>query len=129
MIKIFSILTAFVVLSGLAFADPRGTWRSKEGQTGGYVIVTIAACASDASKYCGIIKNVVGNDNTSIIGKTIIKNMEDRGNGNYAGGQIWAPDEDKWYRSKMKLNSNGMLRVSGCVLGGAICRGQTWRPA
>ena len=124
--KFFSVLIALISSSLWAHANPSGTWRSEEGETGGHVIVTIAPCASDSSKFCGTIDDVVGNDNTSIIGETIITDMTDRGNGNYNGGQIWAPDQDRWYRSKMKLNNDGTLRVSGCVAGGIICRGQTW---
>ena len=127
--KILSTIAAVVALSVSAFADPSGTWNTEEGNSGGYAVVTIAPCASDASKFCGTIVNIVNNDNTSSIGATIIKDMEDKGNGKYSGGQIWAPDEDKWYKAKMKLNSNGTLTVSGCVLGGVICRDQEWTAA
>ncbi|MEL7184660.1 MAG: DUF2147 domain-containing protein, partial [Pseudomonadota bacterium] len=65
------------------------------------------------------------NDNTSIVGRQIIWDMQPQGGGAYGGGRIWAPDQDKTYRSKMSLNGN-RLKVEGCVLGGAICRGQTW---
>jgi len=43
----------------------------------------------------------------------------------WGDGTIWAPDDDKTYDSSMELSGN-TLEVSGCVLGGIICRGQDW---
>ena len=51
--------------------------------------------------------------------------MDIDGGGSYSGGTIWAPDVDKKYASKMKING-ATLVVSGCVAGGLICRGQDW---
>ena len=110
--------TAFAVP---AAADPaEGTWRSQPGETGGYIHVRIATCGSNV---CGTITDVVGNTNTSIVGRRIIWDMQPRGNGQYRGGKIWAPDQDKTYNSKMTLSGNS-LQVEGCVA--VFCRGQTW---
>jgi uncharacterized protein (DUF2147 family) len=43
-------------------------------------------------------------------------------------GKIWKVDDDKVYDSEMKLRDNGALKVSGCILGGPICKGQEWTP-
>ena len=40
-------------------------------------------------------------------------------------GRIWKADEDKVYDSEMELRGDTLV-VSGCVLGGLICRSQTW---
>ncbi|MEL6700246.1 MAG: DUF2147 domain-containing protein [Pseudomonadota bacterium] len=114
---------ALAVLGTAASADPvLGTWKSQPGETGGFIHVSMAQCGT---KICGTIVDVIGNDNTSIIGRQIIANMSPNGGGAYSGGTIWAPDTDKTYNSKMSL-SGGSLEVQGCVLGGAVCRGQTW---
>jgi uncharacterized protein (DUF2147 family) len=42
--------------------------------------------------------------------------------------KIWKVDDDKVYDSEMKLRDNGALKVSGCILGGLICKGQEWTP-
>ena len=123
--KITALTSATLLASAAAFADPSGTWQSEEGNDGGYIHVTIGLCGDDSGDYCGTIVDVFENDNTTIVGEPIITSMEDRGNGNYRGGRIWAPDEDKWYTSKMKLDGD-TLTVSGCVAGGLICRGQDW---
>ena len=109
-----------------AIADPSGAWRTEEGETGGYAIVTIGQCSDGSGHYCGTITDILGNDNTSSIGAPIITSMEHRGEGKYRGGQIWAPDQDRWYNSRMTLKSDGTLTVYGCLVGGLICRGQNW---
>ena len=40
-------------------------------------------------------------------------------------GKIWKVDDDEVYNSEMELSGN-VLTVSGCVLGGLICRSQDW---
>jgi len=60
-----------------------------------------------------------------IVGKTIIADMVPDGANEWGDGTIWAPDDDKTYDSSMELSGN-TLEVSGCVLGGIICRGQDW---
>ena len=52
--------------------------------------------------------------------------MVPSGGGTYSGGSVWAPDRDKTYRGKMQLSGDD-LAVSGCVLGGLICRASDWR--
>lgn len=118
------IAATAIALMGTAAAadDVLGTWQSQPGETGGYIHVTMSQCGA---KICGTIAKVVGNDNTSIVGRQIIANMSPNGGGAYSGGTIWAPDTDKTYKSKMTLSGNS-LEVKGCVLGGAVCRGQTW---
>jgi uncharacterized protein (DUF2147 family) len=59
-----------------------------------------------------------------VTGRVIIRDMAESG-GRWSGGTVWAPDEDRTYRARLTLQANG-LRVEGCVLGGIICRGQTW---
>jgi len=119
-------LIAAAVLAGFGSAawadDVLGTWKSEPGDTGGFIHVAIVQCGT---KICGNIVDVIGNDNTDIVGRRIIADMSPNGGGAYSGGTIWAPDNDRTYKSRMSLSGNS-LEVEGCVLGGAICRGQTW---
>lgn len=113
---------AVMLAAGPALADPVfGNWKSQPGDSGAYIHVKISACGS---KVCGKITKVVGKK-SNVVGRSIIKNMKINGGGSYSGGTIWAPDKDKTYASKMELSGN-KLKVSGCVAGGLICRGQTW---
>lgn len=125
-------LTALVLAAASASpalaADATGTWQTEPGDTGGVLHVTVAPCGSAV---CGTIKHAFSADksqNTTYehLGKQMIWDMAAEGEGRWAKGKIWAPDSDKTYRAKMELLSADQLKVSGCVAGGLICRGQTW---
>ncbi len=128
MMKRFGLAFAFIFgFAAAALADPvEGLWKTQPGDTGTYAHVKIAACGD---RICGTIAKAFDSDGKEIsspnVGKRMIWDMVPRGEGYYSGGKIWAPDRDKTYKSKMQLNGN-RLKVSGCVLGGIICRGQTW---
>jgi uncharacterized protein (DUF2147 family) len=117
---------AAAALAALTFAAPAaaepaaGLWKSQPGETGGYIHVRIAPCGGAV---CGTIEEVIGNDNQSIVGRQIIWDMQPQGDGQYRGGRIWAPDQDRTYRSNMAVGTNTMV-VEGCVA--VFCREQTW---
>ena len=120
---LLTILTAIgLVWATSAVTEPAlGVWKSEPGETGGYIHVKIMPCENNL---CGIITEVVGNDNRSIIGRNIINDMKIKGNGKYNGVTILAPDTDKTYRSHMILDED-VLTVIGCVAV-ILCRGQKW---
>jgi len=122
--KTLSGLTMAVALGFMslpAFADITGNWLSEKNDEGKQVSVEIFNCGE---KICGKITDVHNSDNTSIIGKSIIEDMNKKGDTNYSGGRIYAADEDKWYKSKIKVEDADTLKVSGCVA--FICRSQVW---
>jgi uncharacterized protein (DUF2147 family) len=102
---------------------PLGLWKTEPGETGAYLHVRIAPCAAGGDRLCGVIAEAVGASRTDLVGKPIIRDMAADGPAKWSGGTIWAPDDDKTYRSRMSLGANG-LEVEGCVL--VVCRGQTW---
>lgn len=107
-------LFAAVVLgltTGTAFADPiAGRWRTEAGSA-----AEIAPCAGS---YCITLKT------GSHAGK-MIGTLSAGGGGRYSG-RITDPDSGKTYSGKASLAGDA-LKLSGCVLGGLICRSQTWR--
>ena len=108
--------------AGMAAADPvQGTWKSPTNSDGAYIQVTMKPCGAEV---CGTISKVVNGDN-AIVGKRMIWGMKPAGGGVYKGGRVWAPDDDKTYRGKLTLSGNA-LKVEGCVLGGAVCRGEAF---
>ena len=111
----------FGTTSAIANDAALGLWKSEPGETGGYIHVQITNCGE---KLCGEIIDVVENDNDTIIGEDIRLNMKIRGDGYYYGGTIWAPDQDKTYRSNMTLSGDS-LTVRGCVAF-VLCRSQKW---
>ncbi len=119
---------AFVLgLASTAFAaDPVfGTWKTAPDDNGHTGNVQVEACGSSI---CGTLVKTFDSNGAEMesdnIGKKIVWDMTSDGGGEYSGGQIWSPDRDKTYKSKMQLNGNS-LTVQGCVM--FVCRdGGTW---
>jgi uncharacterized protein (DUF2147 family) len=121
-------LTLKGILVAIALAAPAGAasaqsaeglWRTEPGKTGAWLEVRIAPCGG---ALCGTVAAQHG-AKTNLVGRQLIAGMRPDGDGRWSGGTIWAPDDDKTYRSRMTLAGNA-LKVEGCVL--VICRGQTW---
>lgn len=99
-----------------------GLWNTEKSEEGAWLTVDIQPCDD---KLCGTIVEAHEAKDNSIVGTEMIKGMKKKSDTAYSKGKIYAPDTKKWYKSKMKLK-DGELKVSGCVLGGIICRSQTW---
>lgn len=110
------IAAAVLITTPVMAADAVfGTWQTSKDDNGNYGHISVAQCGL---KICGTLVKSFKSDgssgNTENIGKNIVWGMVNEGNGAYGGGKIWAPDRDKTYKSKMKLNGN-TLSVEGCV--------------
>lgn len=109
--KVALAAAAAVFMSGAALAsDPIvGNWTTDSGETaaiagGGPFRITLKT-----GKHAG---KRIGNLNAD-------------GSGKYSG-EITDPANDKTYSGKATLSGNS-LKMSGCVLGGLICRSQNWK--
>ena len=103
-------LAASMLMAGTAYADPiEGNWKTEAGST-----AQISPCGS---AFC--IKLVSGSHSGKQIGKLSASG------GSYRG-TITDPANDKTYKGKASV-SGGNLSLSGCVLGGLICRSQSWK--
>ena len=123
MLKRLAVTAVFA--ASAAMADPvEGIWKTQPGDDGNFGHVQMSMCGE---AICGVLIRAYNGSGSQIdsdnIGRNIVWDMKIRGNGRYRGGNIWAPDRDKVYKSKMQL-SGDVLAVSGCVL--VICRDQTW---
>ena len=121
---------ALFLLAGAAHAqsqDPSGTYLSESGDTR----VRIARCGS---AYCGTIVAVQGEakdvnnpdaglKGRNLVGVQMISNIQPVGGG--FSGQLYNYKDGKTYTGKMSFEGKAM-QLSGCVLGGLICRSQTW---
>lgn len=106
---VMATFVAFAALSGAALADPiEGTWRMPSGNN-----ATIAACGSD---FC--LTYVNGPNAGQTFGR-----MRPSGNGQYEGTVTDYTRGGREFSGKGQLSGN-TLSVSGCVLGGLICRSQ-----
>ncbi|MCB5177033.1 MULTISPECIES: DUF2147 domain-containing protein [Microvirga] len=108
-------------------ADPSGTYLSETGETR----VRIAKCGQ---AYCGTIVSVQGDAKDaanpdpnlrgrSLVGVRMISNIQPSGDG--FTGQLYNYKDGRTYTGKMSFQGKSM-QLSGCVLGGLICRSQTW---
>jgi uncharacterized protein (DUF2147 family) len=121
-----TLLTAALALApALAGADPvEGMWQTQVDD-GAYAYVEMGACSG--GKVCGWIRRTFddsGEYQSENLGKVIVINMEPQDDGSYKGS-VWRPSNDKIYVGKMELSGNS-LYLDGCVLGGLICKTQTW---
>lgn len=110
-------------------ADPSGTWLSESGETR----VRIARCGG---AYCGTIIGVKGEardvnnpdpaqKSRPLVGVQMISDIRPTGDGGFQGA-LYNPKDGKTYSGKMRLKDAAALELSGCVMGGLICRSQTW---
>lgn len=128
-IMVLAVLASIFAVSAQA-KDIFDVWQSEKNDKGAFIKVEMMPCASDATLICGKILDAINptkasNDKPAWIGELIIENMKANGANAWDDGTIWAPDDDETYSSKLKLEGD-VLEVSGCVLGGLICRGQDW---
>lgn len=106
-----TLLFTCLTLAGPALAADaiEGRWRTQSGET-----AQIAACGS---ALCITLRS--GKHSGKQIGS-----MNPGAAGQYSG-TITDPADDKSYSGKASLSGRS-LSLSGCVLGGLICRSQNW---
>ena len=127
--KAFIVAGAVLLLAGIGVARAAGVegqWRTEHGWQ-----VKIYQCGG---ALCGRVmsgttmKDVHNPDprlrKRSVVGIRLIRGMRKRG-GRYEG-RLYNPGDGKTYTGYIEPLSADALRLSGCVLGGLICRGQTW---
>ena len=116
---------AAAVAAAGAHADPvDGIWQTQPDD-GSYAHVEMGPCSG--GKVCGWIRRTfddTGEYEGENIGKVMVINMENQGDGSYKGS-VWRPSNDKTYIGKMELTGD-TLDLAGCVLGGLFCASQTW---
>jgi uncharacterized protein (DUF2147 family) len=124
------ILVLSTLVTGSAVAqDPKGTWLSQTGETR----IRIAACGAEL---CGTVvwqktpgKDVHNPDaarrNRDIVGLRMMFGMKSSGGSEWTG-QLYNFQDGRTYSGKMRLAGPNALELSGCVMGGMICRSQTW---
>ena len=103
-------LTFCLSATTVALADPiEGDWKTEVG--------TIAQVTSCGGAFC------IGMKTGKHAGKRIGR-LEAEGSGSYSGS-VTDPANDKTYSGSAKVGISSM-KLSGCVLGGLICKSQTW---
>lgn len=110
MVRLAIAVFGFVAVSPALAADPIiGNWRTEAG--------SIAAVAPCGGAFCITLRS--GQHSGKRIGS-----VSPAGGAKYSG-TIIDPASDKSYSGSATLSGKS-LRMSGCVLGGLICRTQNW---
>ena len=128
------VLLSFVAALALAAPvlaqgqDPSGTYLSESGDTR----VRIARCGG---AYCGTIVAVRGETkdvnnpdaglrSRGLVGVQMISNIRPSRDG--FEGSLYNYKDGRTYSGRMNFSGGNAMQLSGCVLGGLICRTQTW---
>ncbi len=129
--KVLFGAAALVAFAAPAFADDlMGNWRTAPDDNGNTGIIEVVQCGQSL---CGTLVQafdangaVMQSDN---VGRRIIWDTNPTGEAGEYRGMLYSPDRDRNYRSRLQL-TGGNLSVSGCVMGGAVCReGGVWTRA
>jgi uncharacterized protein (DUF2147 family) len=134
-----ALLAAFVVLAAVpaAAAAPavEGRWLTEDGKA----VVAVAPCGA---KMCGAVVRVLETDpavpNTDannpdparrgrpLLGLQVLSGFTP-GSAGWIGGRAYDPKSGRSYNAELKLNRDGSLRVTGCVL--FVCQSERWTRA
>ncbi len=122
---------ALMAMTGAAMADDLiGDWRTAPDDNGNTGIIRVTQCGQSL---CGTLIEAFDPSGATMqspnVGRQIIWETNPTGEPGEYRGMLYAPDRDRDYRSRLQLSGNA-LSVSGCVMGGAICReGGSWQRA
>jgi uncharacterized protein (DUF2147 family) len=103
------------VTSTAAFASPYGTWTRPSNGTK----VEFYECGG---KLCG---KVISSKNKDSVGKVIVSGAAKTGDNTWKGNLLNTED-GQTYNGIITLEGPKALNLQGCVLGGIVCKGETW---
>jgi uncharacterized protein (DUF2147 family) len=135
-----TLLAAGSAVTAANAADPTGVWHTK----GRLAQVQIAKCAED---FCGTIvalkdpidpatgkpQTDTENEDTTkrnrpVIGLQVVIGMKPAGTNTWSG-RLYSPEDGKTVSGNLMLKDANTLNVEGCLLGGLLCRSETWTRA
>ena len=135
---IVSAIAVALVLAGPArAADPLGTWLTgdKKGKVrivncGGAICGTLVWLAEPNDPETHKPKTDVHNSNASLqsrplLGIPIVLNMKPAG-GDKWEGQVYNAEDGGTYTGSFTMSGPNTADLKGCVMGGLICKSQTW---
>jgi len=109
--------------------SPAGTWLSENGE----IQVRIGECGVS---YCGTIvssrrfRRDENNPDPSLrarplVGLRMIWDLTSTPEGSWTGS-LYNPQDGRTYSGRLRVTAPTALELSGCILGGLICRSQVW---
>lgn len=99
--------------------NPKGTIRVRTRPCGALLcgnIVWASPKAMADAREAGI---------SSLIGTELLSDYRRTGGGRWTG-QVYVPDQGRRFYSTIEQKGPNSLRISGCILGGLLCKRQDW---
>ena len=133
----FSFITALAVATLVATpalaGDPTGTWIRSAGTSK----IRIDNCGS---ALCGTVvweksprKDIYNPDASKrdrpVTGVRVLLGMKPSGTPEQWKGEVYNAEDGKTYTGYITLQDANSLKLQGCVLGGLICKSDTWSRA
>lgn len=100
--------------------NPRGTVKVATGNCAGKLCGWVVWAAPQA------LADARAGGVTRLIGTELLQNYHAIGPRRYQG-QVFVPDMGRTFYSTIEQRDASDLKISGCILGGIICKSQTWR--
>jgi uncharacterized protein (DUF2147 family) len=135
-----ALLAAASPVAGAGALDPTGTWHTQ----GRLAQVHIAKCAQDLCGTIVALKDPIdpatGKPQTdtenedptkrtrAVMGLQVVTGMKPDG-ANRWSGQFYSPEDGKTVSGNLILKDANTLTVQGCIMGGLLCRSETWTRA
>ena len=61
----------------------------------------------------------------ALVGTQLLQGYRPEGRGSWAG-RVYVPDMGRSFSSRIRQTSAGTLSISGCLVGGFLCKSQVW---
>jgi uncharacterized protein (DUF2147 family) len=118
-------------------ADPTGTWVTENGRShvrvfncGGALCGSIVWLKEANDPATGKPKSDKNNADEAkrsraLIGTPIVLSMKPNGADKWSG-EVYNAEDGKTYSGNITLQGANALYLEGCVMGGIMCKGQTW---
>lgn len=111
-------------------ADAKGDWVRPNGASK----IRISSCGN---ALCGKLiwlktpRNDTANPDASkrdrpLVGVQIVQSMKPTKQANQWKGKVYNAEDGKTYTGFIELTAANKLKLEGCVMGGLICKGETW---
>ena len=101
------------------WSNPKGSVEVRTGACGdrlcGWVVYASPKAQADAQKAGA----------PPLVGTALLRDYRATGSDRWTG-QVYIPDRKSSYYSTIQLVDPQTLKVSGCILGGLICKSQLW---
>jgi uncharacterized protein (DUF2147 family) len=139
---VLTLGVALLTWSAAHAADPVGSWITEDNEAkvriapcgGALLCGRIAGLREARDPATGRPKTDAHNRDTKLrgrplIGVQIVVGMAPTGQPGRWAGRVYNPEDGGFYPATLTMLSQRALRLEGCMVTDALCRGQTWTRA